>query len=85
MPLARMERGKISPITTQATGPQEIGKNAMQKHTNAISTRRTVMLMWVRSLVLPEVTLMMAMMNSQIHVPIEPMRRRQRQPTGSMG
>ena len=29
MPLARMERGKISPVTTQATGPQEIAKNAM--------------------------------------------------------
>jgi hypothetical protein len=29
MPLARMLRGKISPVMTHATGPHEVAKNAM--------------------------------------------------------
>ena len=90
-PRERMGRGKISPITIQAPGPQVEAKKKMKMAMKAICAltaemllaRKTgvvgsVLILWV--LLKPIVTPMMATMNWQINIPKAPQTRRGRRP-----
>jgi len=64
-PRDRIGIGKISPITTQAPGPQVEAKKKMYMQMNAIWTFTTVVL---SGRIVP----MMATINSQTSIPIAP-------------
>lgn len=64
--LARTFSGKISPVTTHATGPQELAKKKMYRHTKAMAVR------CAGRLVVPAVVPTMATMYWQIVIPVAP-------------
>lgn len=70
--LARSLSGKSSPVTTQATGPQEQAKKKMYMQTNEMR----ILLATREAVVIPTI----ATTNWAIHIPIAPMRRRLRRP-----
>ena len=77
MALARTLRGKISPVMTQAMGPQVEAKPAMYKHTRA--TRA----FWPAVFWTEMVTPMIATRNSHMHIQAAPQMRRVRRPNFS--
>lgn len=64
--LARTLSGKISPVTTQATGPQELAKKKMYRHTKAMAARCAA------RLVVPATVPTMATMYWQTVMPVAP-------------
>jgi hypothetical protein len=79
-PRDRMVRGKISPMTIQAQGPQVVAKTAMFKQMNAIMARVASGLAVWPALFLPAVAPIAPTMNCMITIPAAPKTSRGRLP-----
>lgn len=79
-PRERMVRGKISPMTIQAQGPQVVAKTEMFKQMKAIMARTAFSLTFAGSVVLPAVAPMIPTMNCMMTIPAAPQMRMVRRP-----
>lgn len=78
IPLARMVKGKTSPLTAHPTGPQVEAKKAMKIQ---VKTMRT---MWPACLLLLSAVPMIAIRKTAIDIPADPMMSNFRRPTRSI-